>query len=1083
MPKRHKPVSQTLGKSLSFGSLSGQQGIILGGVFSLTFFFTSIVFDLSIYTGLAVACWAGLTCAFLSGAHPYKYWSRIYPFGVPYWNRGHARYSSPISKEHLGSKKVQVTRNASKYLNPIEDWLEIGTLCRLELERAPPIGCYILAGRGKGKSRNLDLSKLVIKFWFQLQGINLTLASDERFEDVSSQFETLFKEIDTSYVFRWRSFCDYTDARIQFQDRLQNPINQECEYLDHARMARIQELTKQQKRKLVGLSVETIFKPHLDTEGTRGNLDWLDRWIESVTSFWQRKFENKGRHLDEQQLISILKQAHNAATRHLQILEEAGFKPVIQDEQELWSELQRRVGAGANGGVNNGANVGTGKVELPYWLVLDDKGLREEFGRDRTNPNSKKQTGYNTTASPTPTPTANPTPTPASLLASQIHISTKLVQEQLPFADRRWVCISAPNAKGQNKYIGVLVLEDKPDGFWGEEGQIQNLWSIFCREEIYDVEVITEVTPANHNLVRLSQQLLTRNAISKDVQAQERGIVEVSAQINTETSLEAQRRLYRGDVPLNTSVVVLVYRDTPQELTEACRLITGFIKQPAKLGREVEYAWRIWLQTLGLRREALLSTPYYRRLLFFASEVSGVCNLVQVAPADNRGLELIAHESNCPVFLDFAKSKNVLVLGTTGSGKSVLVASMIAECLALGMSFLIIDLPNADGTGTFGDLTHYFNGFYFDISRESNNIMQPLDLRHIANSDERQWRVQAHISDVILIVTQLVIGGSGNSNSNSNSNPLSGFLIQTIESLIPLIITAFYEDRDIDRRFVLARQEGLGSKAWTNTPTLRDLIEFVSVEHINLSYEDKNVEQALHHIRLRLQYWLSSAIGKAISNPSTFDIDSPKNSQTSQLVTFALTNLQTNEGAEVFGLSAFMAAKRQSLSSPKSAFFMDEASVLLRFMSLSLLIGRLCATARKSGCRIILAGQDIESIADSEAGVQILQNMPCRLIGRIVPGAALSYQTTLGIPFEIISQNENFQPNISEAYTRWLLDYNNTYTTCRYYPSFPLLALTVNNREEQAMRDSFKAKYPDKFDWLTAFYRYYKNYLKRGGMM
>jgi Helicase HerA, central domain len=1050
---KHKSVSRILGKSLNFGSFSGRQTIILGGAFSLTFFLTSIVAGLSIYTGLGAGVWAGLTCAFLSGAHPHKFWSKIYPFSVPYWNRGHARYSSPISKEHIGSKKVKVARNQSKYLNPIEDWLEIGTLCRLELERAPPFGCYILGGNDKDK--NLDLSQLVIKSVFQLQGINSLLASQKQCEDASSQLETLFKEIDTSYVFRWRSFCDYTDTHTQFKERLQNPVSLECEYLDHASMARIQELTKQQKRKLVNLSVEIIFKPHLDTGG---NQDWLDRWIESVKSFWQRKFENKGRYLDEQQLISILKQAHSAALRHLQILEEAGLKPVIQDEKQLWKELQRRVGAKAD--------VGTGNVELPYWLVLDNTGLREEFGRDHTNQNSKKY------------PTTSNTSTTNSLLASQIHISTKLVQEQIPFADRRWVCISSPNEKGKNKYIGVLVLEEKPDGFWGDKGQIQNLWSIFCREEIYDVEVITEVTPADQNLVRLSQQLLTRNAISKDVHAQERGVVEVSAQINTETSVEAQRRLYMGDVPVNTSVVVLVYRDTPTELTEACRLIAGLVKQPAKLGREVEYAWRIWLQTLGVRREALLSTPYYRRLLFFASEVSGVCNLVQVASADKQGLELIAHESSCPIFIDFAQPKNVLVLGTTGSGKSILVASMIAECLALGMSFLIIDLPNADGTGTFGDLTHYFNGFYFDISRESNNLMQPLDLRHITNSDERQWRIQAHRSDVILIVTQLVIGGSGVSSSSDSSNSLSGFLAQTIESLIPLIIKAFYEDEDIDRRFVAARQGGLGSKEWTNTPTLRDLVEFVNAKHINLSYEDKNVEKALYHIKLRLQYWLSSAIGQAISNPSTFDIDSGA----IQLITFALTNLQTNEEAEIFGLSAFIAAKRQSLSSQKSAFFMDEASVFLRFLSLSLLIGRLCATARKSGCRIILAGQDINSIADSKAGVQILQNMPCRLIGWILAGAAQSYQTTLGIPLEIISQNEGFQPNKSEAYTRWLLDYNNTYTACRYYPSFPLLALTANNKEEQAMRDSFKAKYSDKFDWLTAFYRYYKSHIKQGGM-
>jgi Helicase HerA, central domain len=726
----------------------------------------------------------------------------------------------------------------------------------------------------------------------------------------------------------------------------------------------------------------------------------------------------------------VLNEAYNTAMRHKQILEAMGLQPVINCEKELWDSLNSRFGGD--------------KSNLPHLLILDNKGLHHDLGQLDTKHDKKIKT----------------------IAGDTIHASSKLLSGGVPFADRKWVCIST---NGDKKYVAVMVLEDKPEGFWGDQGQIQYLWSIFAKNDIYDVEIITQITPSDQNLARLAQQLLTRNALSKDVQAQERGVLEVSAQINTKQSVEAQRQLYTGDKAFNTSVVVLIYRDSPKELEKACRYLSGSVAQPAKLEREMEYTWLIWLQTLGIRKEDLLSTPYYRRLMFFASELSGVCNLVTVCGHDKQGFELLAHEGGSPVYIDFRQPKNLLILGTTGSGKSVLVASVLCLCLALDMSIVIIDLPNSDGTGTFGDFTPFFNGIYFDISKESNNLMQLLDVSQLTNEEEERERIQAHRNDVILILNQLILG----------SNTLDGFLIQTIESLIPLGIAAFYQDSKIQERFEEARKGGLNSLAWKDTPTLADLINFFSVKHIKLGNEleqDTDLEKALNHIRLRLNYWLSSPIGEAIGKPSTFDLDSGKN----KLITFALTNLQSDKEAEIFGLSAYLAARRQSLSTSNSVFFMDEASVLLKFSSLSRLVGRLCATARKSGCRIVLAGQDVDSIAESERGQQILQNTPCRLIGRTVAGASSSYEKYLGIPKEIVNQNENFQANRTEGYTRWLLDYKSSYTHCRYYPSYPMLALTANSREEQAKRNEFKAKYPNKFEWLTHFWHYYKDCLQQG---
>jgi len=1020
MTEEFKRVSQSLGESPQFGIFSGKQFVVLSSVFVAVFGLLTVICGVPIFWGLSVATWASVTCGLLSGDKPHKFWSKLYPT-VPHWVRGQARYSSPVTKDKLGFKHVKVNRHKSKKLHPIEDWLELATLGKLERDGFS-IGAYILGKNNLGESDSLQLV-----FGFSCAGIHPLVREGSEREAIAKAIESGNKEIPEgeTFTFRWSSFCDYKDVQLHLKERLDNPVSSESCYLDWAQLKRVQSLSHQRMRKAITINVYTTYTVRIQNE-EKG--DPVDKTLAKLGKFWQKKFESKANELTQKRLSLIMNKAIDAAIRHQQILSEMGLDPKPQSEQKLWFDLSSRMGVC--------------DVELPHLLIFDNQGLREEFGSDRVD-------------------TLKYTKVVQAIVGDEIHATSRLLRNGVPFADRRWVCLPTPG--GLKKYVGVMVLSRKPEGFAGTKGQIQFLWDVFSRDLVYDVEVITEVSPADKGLNRSAQQMITRRARMLDLNVQARKSVDVSAQINTERSVDAQRRLYTGDVPLNTSVAVLVYRDTPEDVDDACRMLAGYIHQPTEIERETEYAWLIWLKTLGIRQEPLLVRPYNRRLTFFASEISGVTNLIKVASADAKGFELIADEGNSPINIDFGKTKNVLVLGTTGSGKSLLVASIIAECLALGMSFLIIDLPNDDGSGTFGDFTPYFGGFYFDISRESNNLVQPLDLKDIADSDERLERIQAHRNDVNLIVTQLVLG----------SQSFDGFLVQTIESLIPLGTNAFYENIQIQQRFADARRDGLSSIAWENTPTLKDLEEFFSTEHINLGYEDENVDKALNYIRLRLQYWRVSSIGKAIFRPSTFDTDS-------KLITFALTNLQSDKEAEVFGMSAYIAASRQSLSSPNSAFFMDEASVLLRFNSMSRLVGRKCATARKSGSRVILAGQDAISIAKSEAGEQILQNMPCRLIGRIVPGAAPSYLDTLGIPKEIISQNESFKPNIQESYTRWLLDYNNNYIQCRYYPSYPILALTANSREEQAARDRFKQMYPEKLKWVTEFSKHYLDCMKQG---
>lgn len=1010
-----KKINQSLGESPKFGPFTGRQFVIFAGIFCLVFGLLYLIIGINVFWALGCAFWASFSVALLSGDKPHIYWSKIYPI-TPRWTRGYATYTSPQVKKKVGTKRVKLTRSSKpKVLNPFEDWLDLTTIVRLKKD-SYLIGAYLLSKKNLAESSNT----LQLIFGFSCTGIHPIFNSEQEIEEVARAFESSCKEIPQGekVTFRWSSFCDDSDAEQYLMQRINQQSSPECEFLDWGRLARTQKLTKSKARKNIKLNVYwsfTITSEALETA------DPVDKFLVRLSNFLQRRFTDSGvNQLTKKRLTQILSKGLEASLRYQQILIQMGLKPQPKSDKELWRELCH--------------NIGAKEVIIPHTLVFDEQGLREEID---------EKAAFDK---------------PIEII-NQPHLTSIVLNKGVPFADKKWICLP----KGENnKYVGVMVLTRKPEIFASTRHQIRFLWEIFSRNNIFDVEVITEFSPADKGITRATQQMITKRSRALDINVQQKKSIDVSAQINVERSVEAQRQLYTGDVPLNLSLVVLVYRDTPEEIDDACRLISGYVSQPTELAREVEYAWLVWLQTLLVRLEPILLRPYNRRLAFFASEILGLTNIVQNSPADEEGFELIADESDSPVKIDLSTTKNILVLGTTGSGKSVLVSSIIAECQAQDMSVLMVDLPNDDGTGTFGDYTPYHNGFYFDISKESNNLVQPLDLSKVP---VKEWedRLQAHRNDVNLIVLQLVLG----------SQNFDGFLSQTIESLIPLGTKAFYDDPDIQRRFDQAKKGGLGSAAWDNTPTLADMEHFFTKEHIKLGYEDENVDRALNYIRLRFQYWKNSSIGKAICRPSTFDTDA-------KLITFALTNLQLSKDAEVFGMSAYIAASRQSLSAPNSVFFMDEASVLLRFSALSRLVGRKCATARKGGCRVMLAAQDILSIANSEAGEQILQNMPCRLIGRIVPGAAKSFTEYLGIPKEIISKNETFSSNLKQLYTLWLLDYKEKYVRCRYYPSYPMLALVANSREEQAARDRFKAMYPDKFKWVSEFANYYVECIKQG---
>jgi hypothetical protein len=857
--------------------------------------------------------------------------------------------------------------------------------------RGRQVGAYVLT---KGKNRE----HLCFVFGFDCRGIHNTL-SDEQVETVFDQLESGLKDLPNGerLTIHLGSFSADCQRQHDLARLSSGAPSAALKFLLTAERARVQQLTQQGLRKPKFLRLYVTYTVQTGSEGAQ---DLIEKVISKGETLW-KSFTGELRQAKNQRLQTVITKAFtDGFLLWEQVLStKMGLSVKPLGEGELWALLWNRFNA-------------SDPIEIPQMIILDQDGLHEQVNSD-------------------------------------IHSTTLLTRAGVPSAGKTWVKV-----KGQ--YAAPLTFLEKPGGWASESAQLRYLWEILSRETVADTEIFCQLTRANETLVKTTVQRMLKQSNLTSTLAEDSHSVDVAAELKMKRSIEAQEELFEGALPIHTAVVFLVHRPTLEQLDEACRYIQSCFRRPAWVEREQDYAWKVWLQTLPIVWEALMASPFGRRQLYLTGETPGLMPLVVTQPCDRSGFELIAEEGGQPIHLDlFNQHQNLGLFATTRAGKSVLVSGILTQALAHRFPVVALDFPKPDGSSTFTDYTQLVGGAYFDISRESNNLFELPDLRHLPG-DERKERLDDFQGFLESALLTMIVGSGAN----------SSVMTQTIRSILVLALTAFFADAPMQRRYLEAMEGRLGSAAWTNMPTLADFLAFCTPEKLDLHQVGGNIEAALNMIELRLRFWLSSRVGRAISAPSSFPTDA-------QLLVFALRNLSNEEDAAVLALSAYAAALRRALEAPASIFFIDEAPILFEFDEIGALIGRLCANGAKAGIRVIISAQDPDTVYKSPASAKIFQNLTTRLIGRIQPMAVDSFERILKYPKAIISRNasESFFPKREGIYSQWLLDNNGLYTYCRYYPAFAQLAAVANNPDEQATRDLVLRHAPDPFTGLAEFAR------------
>lgn len=729
--------------------------------------------------------------------------------------------------------------------------------------------------------------------------------------------------------------------------------------------------------------------------------DYVEKLLGRGERFW-KSFTGELEKLQFMRIERLLAQAYTDGFQRWEMLlsNKIGLDVRPMTDVELWEVAWRRFNTSK-------------PIEVPQTLILGNDGLREDVHSDLS---------------------------PVTLLLA----------DSVPVADRQWVNV-------KEKYVGVLTFVDKPAGWLDKNAQMRYLWEILARDPIFDTEIVCQMSRANDAMVKTNMQRLTKQSITTATVANKSGTVDVMAGLNLKKGVEAQEALYEGSLPFHTSVVFLVHRETKTMLDDACRFLSSLFLRPAWVAQELEYPWLIWTQTFPICWERLLVKPFNRRQVYLSSEVPGLMPLIKPRAIDQTGLELIAAEGGTPIYIDFCtKHRNIGLFGTTRSGKSVIASGLLTQALAHGMPVVAMDYPKPDGTSTFTDYTQFMGerGAYFNVSSESSNLLEVPDLSTLSPELQRE-RFEDYKDFLVSALMTMVIGSSVSEDKA---------LADMVRSILTLAIDVFYRDDQIRDRYAQAFIHGFGSQAWWTMPTLHDFLSYCSYERLRMDGVSDDIKTAMNRIKVRLNFWITSRIGKSISKPSTFRSDA-------QLLIFALANLNNDEDAAILSLSAYSAALRRALASPASVFFIDESPILFEYDAISLLVARLCANGAKAGVRVILSAQDPDSIAKSPGGTKIFQNMTTQLVGRIQPTAVDSFVELLKYPKEVIVKNstESFFPKKEGIYSQWLINDMGTFTQARFYPSYQLLATVANNPDEQAGRTAALLRSPNKLLALNEF--------------
>ncbi|NBD31711.1 MAG: hypothetical protein GVY17_01725 [Cyanobacteria bacterium] len=998
-------LNPILGQQPSIGPIPATQLLPWSLIVVLAYIATNFFFDFGLLAWLLVSFWGMGSWWLLTGENPAHFlnlWR--FPPGKE-WIFCEQKWGSPLRKPKdflVSLKRINPVRIANKKggmdnFMPFHNSLDLVCFGRTEIENME-VSFYILKGNGQWRC----------VFPFALEGIHTRLTS-QQVGIMAQQIEEGIKEFpnDEKATFILGSSTETRSREWELEVQSRNATIPLCKALNLDQAVKTRNLGEQGIRQNWD---QLVFCTYTVSEAGESKADdplgkllnlakkRFDQWMERIKGAERRNLEEFFRNL-------IFHAYHDGFTHWSLLLNtKMGVNVRPLTEKELWRWTFRRF---------NSFSVPLPE-KVPQVLVLRETDLDVELSEEI---NYSEHT--------------------ITVLTEGTSFKSS-IPEHRGTSDTLWV---------RGKACGLLTMDRKPKGWSSTREQMTWLWTVMSNVYVHDTEAVVEIGKANQNLV---EDQLTRQAKQSQVKrrrAQEKqGLEDVSASLQAEETLEAQRKIVRGNQVFVTAPVFIVYRQHSQALKKSMQLLANSFGT-AKMKRERNVAWALWLESLPVTMSWLRTTTSpltESRLYFDSEEVMGVLPFMKPRALDSTGVELLTSGGK-PLQVDLFENQTerLLITGKSGSGKSVLASQFVIQALSSGVPVVGMDI--AVGESTFKTLTGLLgdDGAYYDVLKTSSNLMEVPDLRGFSKEvrEERMKLWENFTRRTLLAITMGKVDDPS--------------LQQRCENILTRLLKVFLEDQRIIQRYKNAIEQGWKSSQWQEIPVLRDVLSFCSLGKLELE-KDALTERALTQIRSQINALLDSELGNTIGKPSSF-------SPSPMMKFFALGGLSSDYSSYIMSLSAYSACMRTVLASRKSLFVGDELSVLFRRPGFSELVGELSAVGRKQGIGMVLLSQDPDGIANSSAGEQIVQNLGYRITGSISSSAMCSFQKYFGYRESDIVKNasEAYLPDSSQLCSYWLVEKAGIFSDCRYYPSPMLLGAVANSQMERAARNRVFTQYPD----------------------
>ena len=412
-----------------------------------------------------------------------------------------------------------------------------------------------------------EQSPYVLTFGFECPGIHSFLPKDKLFQAFES-LEAGIKDFPQQerITFHLGAYQSDQSRQSHLSQLSHDAPTDELRFLLHGEQQRIRQLSQEGLREPKTLHIFVTYR----TNKPNPHLDWLDRVVSQLSN-WTGKLSGQGQQRHQMSLSRTLRRAWGDGFVHWkQILEtKLGFRVQPLSAQGLWNYQWGRFNLSP-------------AIEVPQTLVVAEQSIQEQ-------------------------------------IRSAVHGTTLLMADGEPKFNRQWVQLPS------GQYLGVLAFWEKPGGWKDQQSQLHYLWEVVARDLVTDTEIITQVVPADSELLKLSMRQLTKQTHGQAKRREQFNEIDVGASLKAKGGVEAQERLLSGEIPFYTAVLVLVRRPSLEDLEEACRYVENCFHRPAWVVRERQIAWKFWLQSLLLTDENLLAMPFIqRRQLYLSSELPGL---------------------------------------------------------------------------------------------------------------------------------------------------------------------------------------------------------------------------------------------------------------------------------------------------------------------------------------------------------------------------------------------------------------------------------------------------------------------------